>query len=366
MSVNNGIISSPVSIDDVKTILGKSSNDLATLCASGNINKWSPYKPIHSSKPFDLNDSDFGVTNKSYKLIVPSYSRLEDLCHDVIIKTPLYTYEKPKGGNSSPYRLGDFKGYNSIITRGWRYGNANIYVSTTNSGKMNMYYFSSEDHAAGKYINLWDFYVFNQCYFGVAAVDQQGNVAAFITNANKCNSGYCNASVYGMLNIGNGIFYVVPFMSNTPFTSVRYDSANTKPAIFYAIDGLVAKKCEVGYTKEDPITKVKFKLAIKDLDYKDPVSGIVTPGKPGKYIYLHNYSTITRYGGIMINVEKNGNVVARLNKNMQTFSLAPNSDMDYYIEVSEYLKDPGNVFVAYVLTEKADTLRPSDYPTWGS
>ena len=32
----------------------------------------------------------------------------------------------------------------------------------------------------------------------------------------------------------------------------------------------------------------------------------------------------------------------------------------------EYLKDSGNVFVAYVLTEKADTLRPSDYPTWGS
>lgn len=41
-------------------------------------------------------------------------------------------------------------------------------------------------------------------------------------------------------------------------------------------------------------------------------------------------------------------------------------DMDYYIEVSEYLKDSGNVFVAYVLTDKADTLRPSDYPTWGS
>lgn len=365
MSVSNRKIIAPVSIDDVKSVLGESSNDLATLCISRNINKWSPYKPVHSNKPFDLSDSDFGVTDKSYKLIVPSYSRLEDLCLNTIIKTPSYTYEKPKGGNSSPYRLGDFKGYNSVITKGWAYNNAKVGASST-SRKMDMYYYTGENHATEKYINLWDFYVFNQCYFGVAAVDQQGNVRAFITNANRCNSGYCNASVWGMNNIGNGVFYAVPFISNTPFTSVRYDSANTKPAIFYAIDGLAAKKYQVGYTTEDPITKVKFKLAIKDLDYKDPVSGVVTPGKPGKYIYLHNYSTKTTYHSILIQVEKNGNVVAILNKNMQTFGLKPNSDMDYYIEVSEYLKDAGNVFVAYVLTEKADTLRPSDYPTWGS
>lgn len=365
MSNNNGKISAPVSIDDVKSVLGYGSNDLATLCTYSKINKWSPHKPVHSSKLFDLNAADFGITDKTFKLIVPSYSRLEDLCRDVIIKTPSYTYEKPKGGSSSPYRLGDFKEYNSVITSGWYYNKANIEASST-SGNMLMYYHTREEHGGGVYLNLWDFYVFNNCYFGVAAIDQQGNVAAFITNAQKCNSGYCNASEYKMNIIGYGVFYAIPFLSNTRFSSVRYDSANTSPAIFYPIDGLPAIKCKNGYSTEDPITKVKFKLANKDLDYKDPVSGIVTPGKAGKYIYLHNYSTKTTYHSIMIQVEKNGNVVARLNKNMQTFGLKPNSDMDYYIEVSEYLKDTGNVFVAYVLTEKADTLRPSDYPTWGS
>ena len=39
-----GIISAPVSIDDVKRALGESSNDLATLCKSENINIWSKYK----------------------------------------------------------------------------------------------------------------------------------------------------------------------------------------------------------------------------------------------------------------------------------------------------------------------------------
>ena len=46
MSVSNGKIIAPVSIEDVKTVLGESSNDLATLCKSENINIWSKYKPI--------------------------------------------------------------------------------------------------------------------------------------------------------------------------------------------------------------------------------------------------------------------------------------------------------------------------------
>ena len=48
MSYNSetGIISAPVSIDDVKQALGESSNNLATLCKSENINIWSKYNPI--------------------------------------------------------------------------------------------------------------------------------------------------------------------------------------------------------------------------------------------------------------------------------------------------------------------------------
>ena len=47
MSYNSetGIISAPVSIDDVKQALGESSNDLATLCKSVNLNPYSKYKP---------------------------------------------------------------------------------------------------------------------------------------------------------------------------------------------------------------------------------------------------------------------------------------------------------------------------------
>ena len=53
MSIVNGIITAPVSIEDIKEILNESSNDIATLCKSSNINMWSKYKPVNLRKKFD-------------------------------------------------------------------------------------------------------------------------------------------------------------------------------------------------------------------------------------------------------------------------------------------------------------------------
>jgi hypothetical protein len=43
----NGKITAPVSIYDVQQVLGENSTDLATLCKSSKINKWSVKKPIY-------------------------------------------------------------------------------------------------------------------------------------------------------------------------------------------------------------------------------------------------------------------------------------------------------------------------------
>ncbi len=47
MSIVNGIIQAPVSIADVKTVLGETSNDLATLCRSDKINMWAKFKLLN-------------------------------------------------------------------------------------------------------------------------------------------------------------------------------------------------------------------------------------------------------------------------------------------------------------------------------
>lgn len=157
MSYNSetGIISAPVSIDDVKQALGESSNDLATLCKSENINIWSKYKPISCKGEF----KEYPIREDSEEIVKSSYSRYTCVVR-CGMNIPMDTYKNlrynyggegfaieacknlykdnvygvsgidkdastdshtvyasgkhfPKGGANSPYRLSDFRNYNS-------------------------------------------------------------------------------------------------------------------------------------------------------------------------------------------------------------------------------------------------------------
>lgn len=148
---DSGIISAPVSIDDVKQALGESSNDLATLCKSENINIWSKYKPINCKGEFKeypiREDSDEIVTSSynkytcvvrcgmnipmdTYKNLRNNYGgegfaikACNNLHNDNVYGINGYISDNrstsvsgkhfPKGGANSPYRLSDFRNYNS-------------------------------------------------------------------------------------------------------------------------------------------------------------------------------------------------------------------------------------------------------------
>lgn len=157
MSYNseNGIISAPVSIDDVKQALGESSNDLATLCKSENINIWSKYKPISCKGEF----KEYPIREDSEEIVTSSYSKFTCVVR-CGMNIPMDTYKNlrnnyggegfaikgcnnfykdnvygnngyihdntstsvsgkhfPKGGTNSPYRLGDFRNYNNKAIR---------------------------------------------------------------------------------------------------------------------------------------------------------------------------------------------------------------------------------------------------------
>ncbi|RGV00677.1 hypothetical protein DWW35_01320 [Segatella copri] len=156
MSYNSetGIISAPVSIDDVKRALGESSNDLATLCKSENINIWSKYKPISCKGEF----KEYPIREDSEEIVTSSYSKYTCVVR-CGMNIPMDTYKNlrnnyggegfaikacnnlykdnvygnngyisdntrtkvsgkhfPKGGVNSPYRLSDFRNYNSKAT----------------------------------------------------------------------------------------------------------------------------------------------------------------------------------------------------------------------------------------------------------
>ena len=78
--------------------------DLATLCKHPNINMWSYKKPVQDVSVIGL--TEFLSTNLN--------------CGILFAETPAHNgigyyntlYQKPAGGAASPYRLGDFRGYN--------------------------------------------------------------------------------------------------------------------------------------------------------------------------------------------------------------------------------------------------------------
>ena len=177
MSYNSdsGIISAPVSIDDVKRALGESSNDLATLCKSENINIWSKYKPISCKGEF----KEYPIREDSEEIVTSSYSKYTCVVR-CGMNIPMDTYKNlrnnyggegfaingcynlyvdniygknggisadtttmvsgkhfPKGGANSPYRLSDFRNYNSkakdnrCLTSLPQYNTVEVYYSST-------------------------------------------------------------------------------------------------------------------------------------------------------------------------------------------------------------------------------------------
>ena len=124
MSVDRGIIVAPVTIDDVKQVLGESTNDLAALCRSNNINMMSKYKPVPLNKTFvgdSLNADKRTWTSKDGAGWWIGNPNIGDgvfsmrIINDVQQAKELgrWLYNKPTGTSEAPYRLSDFIGYNS-------------------------------------------------------------------------------------------------------------------------------------------------------------------------------------------------------------------------------------------------------------
>ena len=107
MAYDNGITNAPISIYDVQRALGTNEQDLGSLCKHANINPMAKYKPVRYSKLSPLTDAEFKSTN--YGLVTGSVFNASDSN-----PSNTWTYNKPTGGSSQPYRLTDFDGYDNL------------------------------------------------------------------------------------------------------------------------------------------------------------------------------------------------------------------------------------------------------------
>lgn len=292
MSYNSetGIISAPVSIDDVKRALGESSNDLATLCKSENINIWSRYKPISCKGDFKeypiREDSDEKATSSYSKytcvvrcgmnIPIDTYKNLRNNyggegfaingCYNLYVDniygknggisdnttTMVSGKHFPKGGVNSPYRLSDFRNYsskaeiNTFLTSLPQYNTVEVYYSSTPKLNCVLYMRTNVDNNTNLTMDdiipdlslAWSFWIqirYDSPYNTTDKIYKN----YYVGNCKKPTD-YVYASKEITFDIGSGdkIITIVPFLAYTR-NATLYD--NTK-IIFISLPGAISFK----------------------------------------------------------------------------------------------------------------------------
>lgn len=237
MSVTNGKIVAPVSIDDVKSILGESSNDLATLCKSSKINVWAKYKPTIYPSPFTddwykAKDGNYGINitvengKSNWKDLVGEYSKTNNGYGNL--------YNRPTGGANAPYRLGDFRGYfRGANPEVKDYLTTSVFIRESDTNQLLVSY--SPVTADGSQISYFDFAVFKDKYFGYVITDKSKANLMYITTASTVSS--------FIVPLPKNALQVGDYLAFPMFCSYNYSSNHTLHAMTcYAIPNLAGGK----------------------------------------------------------------------------------------------------------------------------
>lgn len=134
MGLNNGILTKPIAISEIAQCLGVASQDLGTLCTSGQINMWAKYKPVPRYSYSELTEAqrkDVGYGTNATHIDVSSASGRQQACDNAIAGNAGWYHDKPHDGSGTgnQYRVLDFNGYNDNAVCPFYFENA--YIANT-------------------------------------------------------------------------------------------------------------------------------------------------------------------------------------------------------------------------------------------
>lgn len=284
---NDGIkITAPVDPEDIKYVLGVNSNDYGYLCsnAHGQINWWSKKKPVHilNSLEPDRNSDWWKGTRRTCGLIIPTTSSYINI-------PAMYTndgkngwdYEPPKGGNTSPYRIGDFDGYNhnaESICPDYAVPEKTLTEATI----MLQYSIIQNDSISRADIGLsfGDVYNLGDWAFGAVIVSELGDIVARASS--KGNTCRITTSSFR-----NGTFYVYPFFSAAPIAQKDDDFAN----LYCPLPTVGVKSFKEVSVAEYYGVMIRFS-AVKINDTLGSCSGTIHIQASDGFTFINNYLQI--------------------------------------------------------------------------
>lgn len=211
MSIVNGIIQAPVTIADVKTALGETSNDLAALCRSDKINMWAKYKPVELNKPFTSDEFDFD--NRKWRDNATWYRGADfegvgicgiKIAHSSTLQSLTELYDKGQSNWSRvkvgstfacPYRLTDFIGYKHAATAPFKRPFVTSKTSENGSvfATMMIKNLDTENE-----LTMQEFGKLSETYLGLALKDAAGRLVYFMTTDKPLKNGGVNVEMQGI------------------------------------------------------------------------------------------------------------------------------------------------------------------------
>lgn len=237
MALANNKITAPVSVDDVADCLGMNrSSTLADLCKSSKINVWAKYKPTVYPSPFPddwykSKDGNYGlnitVDNRvsSWSALVAEYSKANNGYSNI--------YNRPSGDATSPYRLGDFRGYNHKAKP-----EISDYLAATNyleDSQISLSVAYNVVTADGDQVSYNAIEAFKDLYFGYVITDTSGKTLKLIATASTTSSYEVRLAARTLLA---GTYRLYPM-----FCNVDYSTNHTLRAMYcYAVPNLAGGK----------------------------------------------------------------------------------------------------------------------------
>ena len=211
MSIVNGIIQAPISIADVKTTLGETSNNLAALCRSDKINMWAKYKPVELNKPFTSDEFDF--ENRKWRDNATWYRGADfegvgicgiKIAHSSTLQSLTELYDKGQSNWSRvkvgstfacPYRLSDFVGYKHAATAPFK---RPFVTSKTNENGSVFATMMIKNLDTENELTMQEFGKLSEAYLGLALKDAAGRLVYFMTTDKPLKNGGVNVEMQGI------------------------------------------------------------------------------------------------------------------------------------------------------------------------
>ena len=272
-----------ISVAMVKAELGAATNNVGQLCIHPNVNKWSKWKPVRHPSKGGLTESDLKAVNFGIS-ILPLFNIESLISHYNNIGND-WEYLKPLGAESSPYRLGDFRGYDGLAERFYYFNDLpnNVFVND-NMITIRMRNYANRPNLTFELLGLDEF------YFG-AYIVKQDNPAYYMQKTMNTPVGYDNILDIEFLNnqsIGEYNVYT--------YLALKVDG---NPFNYYPLDG--------GFLGSLLITQ-KVQALTVDLT-GDLMAGVlnwsldISNERIDEFITLFNVYITARYGDNVMNVD---------------------------------------------------------------